>query len=295
MKYVITGGAGHIAKPLTETLLAAGHQVTVIGRNAENLKELVSKGATAAIGSIEDVAFLTSTFEGANAVFTMIPPHFATNDMKGSIEQSGKSYTAALKASKVPYVVNLSSIGAHLPDGVGPVSGIHRVEVAMAALTDTHIVHLRPAYFYYNLFANLGLIKQIGIMGSNFALPAGKFPIVDPTDIAAVAAEELQALNFKGHSVRYVASDETGTDEVASLIGQAIGKPTLQWTKFPDDQAKAGMLQAGLNENVSDNYVEMGNALDTGIMSEDYWKHKPSLGKVKIEDFAKTFAQAYTA
>ena len=60
MKYVITGGAGHISKPLTEKLLAAGHAVTVIGRNAENLKELVAKGAKAAIGSVEDVQFLTA-------------------------------------------------------------------------------------------------------------------------------------------------------------------------------------------------------------------------------------------
>ncbi len=43
MNYVITGGAGHISKPLAEALLAAGHQVTVIGRNAANLQELVSK------------------------------------------------------------------------------------------------------------------------------------------------------------------------------------------------------------------------------------------------------------
>jgi len=62
MKYVITGGAGNISKPLTEQLLKAGHRVTVIGRNAEHLKDLTALGATAAIGSVEDVAFLTKTF-----------------------------------------------------------------------------------------------------------------------------------------------------------------------------------------------------------------------------------------
>ena len=40
MKYVITGGAGHISKPLAEKLLKAGHDVTVVGRSAENLKPI---------------------------------------------------------------------------------------------------------------------------------------------------------------------------------------------------------------------------------------------------------------
>ena len=67
MKYVITGAAGNVARPLTEKLLAAGQDVTVIGRNAEHLKPLTGKGARAAIGEIEDVPFLKQAFAGADA------------------------------------------------------------------------------------------------------------------------------------------------------------------------------------------------------------------------------------
>ncbi len=35
---------------------------------------------------------------------------------------------AAMKAAQVKNVVNLSSIGAHLPDGTGPITGLHRAE-----------------------------------------------------------------------------------------------------------------------------------------------------------------------
>ena len=65
MKYVITGGAGNISKPLALQLLTAGHAVTVIGRSEGNLKELTDAGAKAAIGSVEDLAFLTAAFFGA--------------------------------------------------------------------------------------------------------------------------------------------------------------------------------------------------------------------------------------
>jgi len=295
MNYVITGGAGHISKPLAETLLAAGHQVTIIGRNPANLQELVNKGAKTAIGSVEDVAFLTATFTGADAIYLMNPPNYASNTVKDTLEQVGKIYAAAVKASNIKNIVNLSSIGAHLPEGTGPIVGLHRAEAFLDAIPGINVLHLRPAYFYYNLYANLGLIKQAGIMGSNFNIPAGKFPIVDPTDIAAVAAEALLKLDFRGSSVRYIASDEVGTDAIAAAVGKALGKPELPWVTFPDDQAKAGMVQAGLTEDLADNYIEMGHAMGSGVAFTEYWKNRPVLGKVKLEDFAKTFAAAYNA
>ncbi|MBO9561911.1 MAG: NAD(P)H-binding protein [Niastella sp.] len=295
MQYVITGGAGHISKPLTEALLAAGHKVTVIGRNAANLQELVNKGAKAAIGSVDDVAFLSAIFAGADAVYLMSPPNYAATNVKQAIEQVGKNYLAALTANPVKYVVHLSSVGAHLEAGTGPIAGLHRTEKNLNTLSDINILHIRPSYFFYNLFANLGLIKQAGIAGGNFSVPARRFPIADTSDIAAVAAEELLQLKFKGHGVRYIASDEVGTDDIAAALGKAVGKPELPWVKFPDDQAKAGMLQGGLGEDLADNYVEMGRTIDSGILFEDYWKHKQALGKVKLNDFAQVFAAAYNA
>src|SRR5260221_12702491 len=126
MKYVIIGGAGNISKPITEKLLAAGQQVTLVGRNPKHLEALVAQGAKAAIGSIEDVDFLIKTFAGADAVYTMAPPDFGAVDWKASIEEKGRNYAKAIKANNIKYVVNLSSIGAHLADGAGPISGLHR-------------------------------------------------------------------------------------------------------------------------------------------------------------------------
>jgi uncharacterized protein YbjT (DUF2867 family) len=294
MNYVITGGAGNISKPLALALLAAGHQVTVIGRTEKNLDSLTAAGAKAAIGSVEDAGFLAQAFAGADAVYTMVPPNHNPIAWKNWIGSIGEHYAAAIRANKIKYVVNLSSVGADLPDGCGPVSGLHKAELALNTLVDTAILHLRPSYFYPNLLANIGLIKAAGIMGSNFELPEGRFPIVAPSDIAAVAADALQHLHFSGHTVQYIASDETGTAEIAAVIGKAIDKPELPWVKFTDEQSYQGMLQAGLSEEVVRNYVEMGAALQNGSMLADYWKHRPAqLGKVKLADFAKTFAAAY--
>lgn len=296
MKYIITGGAGNISKPLTLALLKAGHAVTVIGRNAANLSELSAAGATAAIGSVEDIDFLTKTFTGADAVYTMVPPVYGVPDWKGYIGSIGENYAAAIKAAGVKFVVNLSSIGAHLPDGVGPVSGLYRAEQALNALTDVNIKHLRPSYFYNNLLANIGMIKGIGIIGANFETPEGKFPIVAPADIAAVAAENLLSLSFTHHSIQYIVSDEVSTDKIAAVLGESIGKPDLKWVLFTDEQALGGMLQAGVPEENARNYAEMNHSIQTGKMFEDYFTiHPPVSGKIKLADFAKDFAAAYNA
>jgi len=294
MKYVITGGAGHISKPIVGRLLAAGHLVTVVGRNPEHLKGLADQGATAAAGSVDDVKFLTEAFDGADAVYTMVPPNMAAPDWKTWIGKIGENYAQAIKNAGVKYVVNLSSIGAHLPDGGGPVSGLYRAEQVLNSLKNVHIKHLRPSYFFNNFLSSAGMVKQMSIIGSNFGGDNFKMILTDTNDVAEAATEELLNLNFTGHSIRYIASDERNINEVAKIFGDAIGKPGLPWVVFTNDQAYEGMLKAGLPQEIARNFAEMGNALHTGIMQEDYWKHHPEkLGKVKIENFAKTFAAVY--
>jgi uncharacterized protein YbjT (DUF2867 family) len=296
MKYAITGSAGHISKPITIELVKAGHELTVITSSKDRVKQIESLGAKAAVGSVEDILFLTKAFNGADAVYTMVPPVINVQDWKGHIEQVGKNYAEAIKTNNIKFVVNLSSIGAHLTEGAGPVTGIHRAEIALNALKDVNIKHLRPSYFYYNLLATIGLIKNMGIIGNNYGFSEKKFSLAAPADIAAVATQALLSLNFTGHSIQYIASDEVSTDEIAAVLGKAIDKPGLKWVTFTDEQALQGALQAGLPEELAKNYIEMGHALNTGKLGEDYWKHRPAtLGKVKLADFAKTFAEAYKA
>jgi len=292
MKYVITGAAGHISKLLSLRLLRAGQEVSVIGRNPEHLQELQQAGATTAIGSLEDVEFLKAVFNGADAVYTMCPPSFGPGSQQETIARLGKKYADAISANNIRHVVNLSSVGAHLAEGVGPVNGLHQVEQELNKLSEVNIVHLRPVFFYTNLFMNIGMIKQMGITGGSFSVE--RFPIVDPSDIAAAAAEELLALNFTGHSVRYIASDETSTNEIAAALGKAIGKPGLQWIQFPEQQVMEGMMSNGMPAVIAKEYIEMFSALNNGKLTEDYWKHHPGeLGKVKLEQFAGEFAAAY--
>ena len=140
MKYVITGSLGNISKPLTQKLVAAGHQVTVISSKADKIAEIEAIGAKAAIGSVEDLAFLTSTFSGADAIYVMVPPKWDAADWKKYIAQIGQNYASAIKSAGVKKIVTLSSVGAHMPEGCGPVSGIFYVEKALNELDGVEAV-----------------------------------------------------------------------------------------------------------------------------------------------------------
>ena len=295
MKYVITGSIGHISKQIAIGLLKVGHEVTIITSNPERVAAIEDLGAKAAFGSVEDVSFLTNTFKGSDAVYTMIPPTWNTSNWKNHIAQIGKNYAAAIKASGVKNVVQLSSIGAHMPEGCGPVSGLFYAEKALTDLDAVHVKILRPGFFMYNLYNNINLIKQMNIMGGNYGEDT-IITLTDTDDIAAVAIEELSQIPFAGNSIRYIVSDERSTTEIAVVLGAAIGNPSQPWINFSDEQSLAGMLQAGLSPELANNYVEMGAAMRSGEMTADYFRNKPStFGKTKLEDFAISFAAAYQA
>jgi uncharacterized protein YbjT (DUF2867 family) len=294
MNYTITGGAGNISKPIALHLLKQGHSVSVISRNKENLQELIRAGAKPLIGSVEDLAFLKLAFKDADAVYTMVPPVWDAADWKAHIGQIGENYAAAIASNKVKYVVNLSSVGAHLPDGVGPVSGLYRAEQALNALEGVNIVHLRPAYFFANLLSNIGMIRQMNIIGGNTGSANAKQVLVDTADVSLIAGDILDRLDFTGHSIRYIAGEEPSNGTIARILGDAIGKPELPWVEFTDEQSLQGMIAAGLSEEVARNYTEMAAAIRNGNMNEDYWKHRPAaLGKTTLTDFAKSFAVVY--
>ena len=293
MKIILTGSLGNIGKPLATALVQQGHTVTVISSKADRRAAIEALGAAAAIGAVEDTAFLTHTFAGADAVYLMVPPHFAVADSRAYHQQVGRSYAQAIRQSGVRRVVQLSSWGAHLAEGTGGILGTHDVEVLLREVPGIALTHLRPTSFYTNFYTSVGMIKGAGMMGANYAGDI-KVSFVHPRDIAAAAAEELiKPANAVGSDVRYVASDERTADEVAQALGAAIGKPDLKWVAFSEEQMRQNMTSHGVPADRANEVVDIYVSINNGRLGEDYWQHRPVLGEVKVEDFAKEFAAAF--
>ncbi|MEH2087146.1 NAD(P)H-binding protein [Nostoc sp.] len=296
MKFIVTGSLGNISKPLAQELVQKGHRVTVISSKPEKQKDIEAMGAIAAIGTLEDVDFLVSAFTGSDAVYCMVPPndYFDLSlDLLAYYRRIGNNYTQAIHQSGVKRVVNLSTIGAHLEKGSGILFGAHNVEKILNELSsDVAITHIRPTSFYYNLYGYVDTIKNQGFIAANYG--ADKIiPWVSPIDIAAVITEEL-VTPFVGRKVRYVASEELTGNETASILGTAIGNPDLKWRIITNEQMLSSLEGAGMNPQIAAGLVEMYASLYSGLLAEDYYRHKPTvMGKVKLKDFAKEFAAAF--
>ncbi len=296
MKITITGSLGNISKPLVITLVAQGHEVTVISSSAEKQTEIEALGANAAIGSLEDAEFITSAFNGADAVYTMVPPgnYFDHNfDILVYYVGMGNRYAEAIARAGIKRVVNLSTIGGNLAEGNGILVGAHNVELILNRLpADVIVTHIRPNSFYYNLFGYVNMIKHTGVIAANYGGPA-IIPWVSPIDIAEVIAEEI-VQHPTERNIRRVGSEDLSGDETAKILGEAIGKPDLKWIVVSDEETINGLTSIGMNPKIAAGLVEMYAALASGLLAEDYNEHKPAvMGRVKMKDFAKDFAVVF--
>lgn len=295
--YVITGASGNTGKRVALQLLEAQKSVTVIGRSAEHLQDLVDKGAKAAIGSLEDEMFLKNTFQNATAVYALIPPNYAVDDFTGYQRRVADNLVAAIEAGGVQNVVTLSSFGAHLPDTSGVVKGLAYMENAFRRLTSVNVLNLRAGFFFQNLFGNIGIIKQAGILGGFPFKGDQPLALVHTNDIADVAARRLLALDFTGQSHIFVAGPRDLTfEEVAQILGKATGNESLPWVSFSYEQAREGMLQMGLKPSMADAYVEFCQRVNDGQLQEGFVRNAENTTPTTLEEFAQNeFAPAYRA
>lgn len=294
MKIVITGSLGNVSKALAEILLPKGHLVTIVTSDPKKVSAIKAMGARPAVGSISGAKFLAKSFKGADVVYTMVPPNWGVSDYKNYIRETGAKYREAIVASGVTRVVNLSSMGAHLEKGTGAIAGLHDVEQTLDSLTNVAVKHLRPGLFFTNFFFDIPTIQKAGVMGNNYGADT-KLVIAHPRDIAEAAAEELLEA-FEGKSHRYVASEQLKVAEAVRILGSAIGKPELPWLQFSDEDTLGGMVASGMSNAIAELYVEMGRAIGSGILFEDFNRTGSKRGgRIRLAEFAKEFAAVYSA
>lgn len=292
MRITILGSLGNIGKPLTELLVNAKHDVTVISSNQDRKSEIEHMGAKAAIGTINDIDFLTGVFKKSDAVFTMTPPNMGGSDIVKNTTDAGGIIAKAISDSGIKRVVMLSSIGADSPVDNGPIKSLYHIEQLFTELQDVSVTFLRAGYFYTNLYGNIPMIKEMGIIGGNYPGSA-TIPLVHPKDIAAAVANEIIKAGTQS-SIQYIVSDYRTADDIAEVLGKAIAKSDLKWVEFTDEQSLQGMQQAGLPEEIAGLFTEMGLGIRTGILQKDFLNKKsPIAGNTKLEDFAKEFAINY--
>ena len=234
--YVITGATGNTGSVVADRLLEAGQKVRVVGRDPKRLEKFTEQGAESFVADATDAGALTNAFAGAKAVYAMIPPNIGSPDVRAHEECVSDALRSAIKKNAIKYAVVLSSFGAEKPQGTGPVVGVHSLEKKLERIPSLNALFLRAGYFMENLLPQAGVIKSIGNMAGPLKedLP---LPMIATRDIGAFAAEALLNLDFAGIGVHELQGPRDVTyAEVAKIVGAALGKPDLAYTRVPAEQ-----------------------------------------------------------
>lgn len=260
--FVISGATGHVGSVVAKELLAKKQRIKAIVRNPEKGVALAKEGTELAVGSLDDRAFLTSTLRGADGFFAMLPPPpFTTTDIYGYQQRLADTIAAAVEAAAVPHVVMLSSIGADLPSGNGPIRGLNYLENGLRA-TATTLTAIRAGSFQENIGVLVGAARAAGIYPSFAPSADTREPMIATRDIGTLAAESLLRKPAKSEIVDLQGPSYSATD-VAAKLGSALGKP-LQVVVVPPAEWVNAMTQAGLPRPFAEVYADMYAGFNTG-------------------------------
>jgi uncharacterized protein YbjT (DUF2867 family) len=289
----VMGTTGNTGKAIAEEALRRGEKVRVLGRSAERLAKLKSLGAEVAPGDGNDVGYLARAFSGADAVYTLIPPNPQAPDFRAYQDRLGEATVRAIRESGVRRAVFLSSVGADLPSGTGPIAGLHAQEERLKAVFGLNLLVLRPGYFFENHLATLGMIKQQGVNGGALA-PELRFPQIATRDIAAAAAQALVARDFTGASMRELLGPrDLSMSEATRILGERIGKPDLKYVQFGYADFESALAQMGLSKSVAGLYAEMARAFNEGRIKLVQGRRPETTTPTTFESFAELLAAAY--
>jgi uncharacterized protein YbjT (DUF2867 family) len=287
------GASGRVGGRIAELLLESGENVRTLGRSVEKLAGVAGKGATVLTGDAADVTFLTEAFRGADAAFTLLAEDVHAADLRKQQDAQGEAIVTPVRNSGLRHVVFLSSVGADVAEGTGPIAGLHAHEQRLRGLSDVSVLILRAAYFFENFYGTLGLIKQQGINGGPIA-PNLPFPMIAVRDIADVAARHLQQRDWHGVVVRELLGERDLTfAEATRIIGERLGKPNLAYVQFPDADFTASLVQMGIAPNVAGLYADMARAVNEGRVRSREGRRAENTTSTRFEAFADTLAHAY--
>ncbi len=292
--YVVLGASGNTGHIVARNLLAQQKKVRVVGRNAAHLQPFAAQGAEVFVGDVTDASTLTKALQQADSAYVMIPPNITSNDPQSYQERVTDSIAAAVKNSGVKNVVALSSIGADKPSGTGPVIGLHNFEQKLNQIDSANVLFLRAAYFMENTLAQAAIIRMMGSAAGPLR-PDLKVSMIASRDIGAAAADVLLKPDFHGKQTRELLGHrDLNYNEVAAIIGKAIGKPDLKYVQPPDDQVRAGMVQSGMSDELARLLLEMAESLNSGYMHALEPRTPNNTTPTSYENFvAEKFVLAY--
>ncbi len=291
---VVTGATGRTGSVVAKALLQKGKSVRVVGRDGSKLAPLAELGAEPFAGKVDDADAMTEAFRSASAVYLVLPEDISQPDLRAHQEAVSDCYAAAIAKARVPFGVNLSSIGAQHAKGTGPIVGLHNQEQKLNRVAGLNVLHIRAAYFMENLFMSVEPLRSMGVLPGGLG-PDVAIPWITTKDIGEYAATRLAACDFSGSTVQELHGQrDISMKEAAAIVGSAIGKPELAYVQLPSATLGASLLEMGLPKKTAELIMEMWDGANAGLIAPEEVRSDKNTTPTALETFVRTvFAPAY--
>jgi uncharacterized protein YbjT (DUF2867 family) len=286
--YVIAGVTGHTGRVVADTLLAQGEKVRVIVRDAKQGEPWKQKGAEVAVAQLGDAAAMTKALTGAKGTYLLLPPRFDVEDMIAAQRPVADALAEAVRKSGVPHVVFLSSFGAELNDGTGPIQSLHYAERTLGAASK-NITLLRAAYFIEN-FAAVLPATQGGVLPT-FMTADRRIPMIATADIGRVAAELLLEPATNTRVVELASLRDWSPNDVAGELSRILGR-TITAQFAPIDGVVPTFTGMGMTRGLAELYREMIDAINKGIVKRQGPPALRRFGQLTPGDVLKALLEA---
>jgi uncharacterized protein YbjT (DUF2867 family) len=282
MSFVVAGVSGNTGKVVAETLLAQKKGVKVVVRDAAKGAPWQAKGAEVAVADLGDANALAQAMKGAEGAYVLIPPTFTAPSFRAYQDKLSTAIAEAARASRVPHVVFLSSIGADVPAGTGPIAGLYVAEQKFRREEATAWTFLRAGYFMENLGTSLATLAQ-GFIPSFLPASLG-IDMIATVDIGRQAAS-LLVEGGKGARVVQLGGPAVTMSDVAATLGRITGQ-AVRVQEAPLDAVVPTFTGFGMPKDLAELYREMLEGFVAGrVVAEAGQKHVP--GTTSIETFLR--------
>lgn len=214
MTILVTGATGTVASELIPSMARSGRKVRAMVRSDTKARGLAVGDAEVVLGDYGDPDSLDRALAGVETLLLVTPPH-------GQAAEWASAGIAAAKRAGVKRVVRISAIKA-APDGPNDNSRQHAHTDEEVRRSGLDFVILRPHFFMQNcLFGAAESIASDGVI--RFAGGEARLGMIDPRDIADVAARVLVDLSWDGGTYDLTGPASISFCEVAETLSGELG------------------------------------------------------------------------
>jgi uncharacterized protein YbjT (DUF2867 family) len=220
--FAVTGITGQVGGVVARLLLAAGHDVRAVVRDAAKGEVWAKQGCEVALADVNDQQALQHAFEGTEGVFVLLPPTFDPTPGFPEARKTIATVRDALAVAKPSKVVVLSTIGAQATQP-NLLNQLQILEQELGTLP-MPVAFLRAAWFIENAAWDVAPARDSGIVPS-FLQPLDKpVPMVATADIGRVAAELLRESWTGRRIVELEGPQRISPDMIAASFARLLGR-----------------------------------------------------------------------